>query len=126
MSIFSKFNKSFKPINVGYAFTCDSLKDIPFKHASDLFAQYPDMEFKVRAFYTAHNSDYGDQLVGVCEGEEDSVCLFRLGFPRSFVEEIDSENEEIIQAVNQGSCSFRIRKYHSKKWNKECYTVEFN
>jgi hypothetical protein len=30
-----------------------------------------------------------------------------------------------IDAINQGKCGFRIEKYHQKRFNKDCYSIEW-
>jgi len=30
-----------------------------------------------------------------------------------------------VVAINQGHCGFRIEKYHQKKYNRDCYSIEW-
>jgi hypothetical protein len=30
-----------------------------------------------------------------------------------------------VQAINEGRCGFRIEKYHQKRYDKDCYSVEW-
>lgn len=32
---------------------------------------------------------------------------------------------EAISGINEGKCGFKIRQYHSEKYNKTCYTIDF-
>lgn len=32
---------------------------------------------------------------------------------------------EAIAGINEGKCGFKIRQYHSEKYNKNCYAVDF-
>ena len=32
---------------------------------------------------------------------------------------------EAISGINEGKCGFKIRQYHSEKYNKNCYAVDF-
>ena len=30
-----------------------------------------------------------------------------------------------VNAINEGQCGFRVTKYHQKRFNKDCYSVEW-
>lgn len=32
---------------------------------------------------------------------------------------------EAISGINEGKCGFKIRPYHSERYNKICYTIDF-
>ena len=31
----------------------------------------------------------------------------------------------VVDAINEGHCGFRVTKYHQKRFNKDCYSVEW-
>ena len=31
----------------------------------------------------------------------------------------------VVDAINEGHCGFRVTKYHQKRYNKDCYSVEW-
>jgi hypothetical protein len=35
------------------------------------------------------------------------------------------QDPQTVVAINQGHCGFRIEKYHQKKYNRDCYSVEW-
>lgn len=35
------------------------------------------------------------------------------------------EDEEATEAINAGQCVFKVRKYYSKQYKKDCYSIEF-
>ena len=31
----------------------------------------------------------------------------------------------VVNAINEGQCGFRVTKYHQKRFNKDCYSVQW-
>ncbi len=47
--------------------------------------------------------------------------------PNHLIEAVKTilDNPEYIKAVNEKHLGITVRKYHSKKYDKDCYTVDF-
>ena len=127
MSNFTRFNH--KPgvnINMGYQGREQylPLSATPFKKAADLYAINPEMVYSIRAMYHV-SGDYGDQIITIVNAESAPDDVFRMALPRKYAETINVDDAELIADCNQGLARFRITEYHSKRFKKELYDVEF-
>ena len=125
MSNFSKFNHK-SLINPAYQ---DSeqyvpIRDIPFKKTAELYAINAEMVYSIRAMYLS-SGDYGDQIVTIVNAESDPDSIFRVTLPHKYAEAINVDDPALISDCNQGLARFRITEYHSKRFKKELYDVEF-
>ena len=125
MSNFTRFNHK-SLINPAYQ---DSdqyvpLKDIPFKKASDLFANNPEMVYTIRAMYHV-SGDYGEQIVAIVNAETAPDDVFRMALPRKYAETINVDDAGLIADCNNGLACFIITEYHSKRFNKELNDIKF-
>ena len=127
MSNFARFNH--KPsinINMGYQDREQylPLSVTPFKKAADLYAINPEMVYSIRAMYHV-SGDYGEQIVTIVNAESAPDDVFRIALPRKYAEDINVDDPDLISDCNQGLARFRITEYHSKRFKKELYDVEF-
>ena len=127
MSNFTRFNhKPVVDINMGYQDREQylPLSVTPFKKAADLYAINPEMVYSIRAMYHV-SGDYGDQIVTIVNAESAPDDVFRIALPRKYAEAINVDDPALISDCNQGLARFRITEYHSKRFKKELYDVEF-
>ena len=127
MSNFTRFNhKPVVDINMGYQDREQylPLSATPFKKAADLYAINPEMVYSIRAMYHS-TSDYGDQIIAIVNAESAPDDVFRIALPRKYAEIINVDDTELIADCNQGLARFHITEYHSKRFKKELYDVEF-
>lgn len=127
MSNFTRFNH--KPgvnINMGYQDREQylPLSVTPFKKAADLYAINPEMVYSIRAMYHV-SGDYGEQIITIVNAESAPDDVFRIALPRKYAEIINVDDAGLIADCNQGLARFRITEYHSKRFKKELYDVEF-
>lgn len=56
-----------------------------------------------------------------------AVPGFWLNMPNSMVDTVAAilDDEEAVQAVNEGKVGFTVRPYHSDRYNKDCYAIDF-
>lgn len=125
MSNFTRFNHK-SLINPAYQDSeqYSPLKDIPFKKLANLFIANPEMVYSIRAMYR-FSGDYGDQIIGIVNSESAPDDVFRIAFPRKFLEVINVDDPALISDCNNGLARFRITQYHSRKYNGEYSDVEF-
>ena len=127
MSNFSKFNhKSGVNINMGYQDREQylPLSATPFKKAAELYAINPEIVYSIRAMYHV-SGDYGEQIIAIVNAESAPDDVFRIALPRKYAEVINVDDPTLISDCNQGLARFRITEYHSKRFKKELYDVEF-
>ena len=127
MSNFTRFNhKPAVDINMGYQDREQylPLSATPFKKSADLFAINPEMTYSIRAMYRS-TGDYGDQIVAIVNAESAPDDVFRMALPRKYAEVINPDDAGLIADCNQGLARFRITEYHSKRFKKELYDIEF-
>lgn len=127
MSNFTRFNhKPTVDINMGYQDREQylPLSATPFKKSADLFAINPEMTYSIRAMYRS-TGDYGDQIVAIVNAESAPDDVFRMALPRKYAEVINPDDAGLIADCNQGLARFRITEYHSKRFKKELYDIEF-
>ena len=117
MGMFTDLNKSFES-----PFTTNPPDDSEYKKLSDL-----DIEesYQLVSCYVNTKSKYGTHPVAGAV-DYDGV-LFNLSLPRHLTDVIEKilTTPEYIQAINEGVCRFKIKKCHSKKYNKDFLTIEF-
>ena len=117
MGIFSELNKSFES-----PFKVQIPNDVEFYKLSDLDVND---SYQLVTCYINSKSKYGAHPVaGVVD--VDGVLLV-VSLPRHltdvFCDIIDEP--KYIEAINAGECRFKIKKCHSKKYNKDFLTIEF-
>ena len=86
-------------------------KDLSFKKIGDI--QQGEI-YKVNGIFP-YTSKFGKQY------------FLSFGLPKDQNEnaELLLKNEEAIQAINNGECGVAIRQYYSKKYEKQCVSIEW-
>lgn len=67
-------------------------------------------------------TNFGLQLIAIDEQNKTLVNL-----PCNKQETISNllKDDNAINAIKNGECFIQVRSYHSKKYNKECFTFDF-
>lgn len=93
-------------------------ENLPFKKLSELANEKIEV-VKVRGFYLC-NTKFGKQANMITDSAVVNV-------PKSLTDTIESilNDSEAINAIKNGECYIRIRKYHSITYNKDCYSFDF-
>lgn len=108
----SKFNGS-KNVEWGV-----DTKSLPFKKTSQVEL---DEIYELKGFFiTPDTNGYGEGAVLISDG-------FLLNAPQRYVDIIKQmlADDEVIRAVKNGDCSFRVYTFKSKNYNRTGYGVEF-
>lgn len=79
-----------------------------------------DMVYIVRAIYINTKGKFGDAPVIATDKEFVNLPKNCLSICNTIL-----ASPEAIQAINNGECGVKIRPYHSKTYNKDCYGVDF-
>ena len=97
-------------------------KERPFKKLSDLIAENgnEDTTYPVDGCYINTKGNFGDNGV-IVSGD------INIDIPASGVDSIRKilEDESLIALINAGKMFVRPYSYHSKKYNKDCFNVEY-
>ena len=80
-----------------------------------------DYEYPVLGVYINTSSQFNDED-GIIATD---TCYVNL--PHHLLSDIKEilSDRNAIRAINDGDCSFKIRKYYKKRYNKDCYTIEW-
>lgn len=111
MGIANKYNKK-------SPFTAQIPKDAPFFTLDQL----KDVKepIKILTMWINTKSQYGDHpVIGTETGKVD--------IPKGYTATVKKmmQDDEVIDAVNHGKLAFQVRSYHSEKYNKDCYAIDF-
>lgn len=110
---FSKFNKTQRFTYDTNGFTYATLADLYTNNGADKV--YP-----LTAVYHSNHKQYGDAPILASIG-------FFVYVGKHMTETIDAiiGDDDAINAINSRQVGFKIYAYRSKKWNKDCFGVEF-
>ena len=101
-------------------FTHETKEDMEYKSLEMLFNE--NGEDKVHTVWGAYINDgkYGKQGLLVTDD-----CYVNL--PKHLNEDVESirRNEEVIDQINKGQAGFTIYHYYSKKYKKNCFSVNW-
>ncbi len=88
-----------------------------------------DSVFTIRDFWINPKSKFGEHpVIGVEVPVTDKdTMLYNVSLPSHMTETVRGiiADVQCVQAVNDGHCGAKIRQYHSKTYNKDCYSIEF-
>lgn len=110
-----KFNK-----NVVF-FSFKPSEDFQYLKLEDLYLlEGKDKVYKVNGLYINETSLFGKSPLGVLDD-----CFVNL--PKHLIEVIEMmlQDDEVIQAINEGKVGFKIYEYTNRKYNKKCYSIEW-
>ena len=98
-------------------------KDLPFKKIGNI--EQGEI-YKVNGIFP-YTSKFGKQYFLSLQryGENDDCFNFNLPKDQSENAELLLRNEEAIRAINTGECGVAIRQYYSKKYEKQCTSIEW-
>ena len=76
--------------------------------------------YVVRAVFMSNKGKYGETPLLATD------TTF-VNLPKNCISVCNSmlNSTEAIAGINEGKCGFKIRPYHSEKYNKNCYAVDF-
>ena len=112
---FTKLNKEF--VN---PFTFEISDKAPYVKLQDLDAE---QVYTARYFYINTKSKFADHPVVGIE-EQNGVWVTLPAHLTEMVKGILADNEA-IEAINNGQCFFKVRSYHSDKFNRDGFSIEF-
>ena len=96
-------------------------KDLSFKKIG--YIQQGEI-YKVNGIFP-YTSNFGRQYFLSLESGENDFFNFNLPKDQNENAEMLLKNEEAIQAINKGECGVAIRQYYSKKYKKQCVSIEW-
>ena len=96
-------------------------KNLPFKKISGI--EQGEI-YKVNGIFP-YTSKFGKQYFLSLEYGENDFFNFDLPKDQNENAELLLKNEEAIQAINNGECGVAIRQYYSKKYDKQCVSIEW-
>ena len=85
-----------------------------------LFDTDPEKQYKVLGLFTNNSGKFGTEPVAIVDG-------FLVNLPRHLLVAIQQmlDSDEIIQYIKDGHCGFKIYQYHSSRYNKDAYSIEW-
>ena len=86
----------------------------------DLYNTDPQAKHKVLGLFTNKGGKYGPEPVAIIDG-------FLVNLPRHLVDTVQQmlDSDEIVQYIKDGHVAFTIYQYHSSKYNRDAYSVEW-
>lgn len=82
--------------------------------------EHPDAPFTIRGIYINNKGMFEPTPVAAL----DDVYVNLPSHLTQACKDMIADPIAVI-AINQGRCGFRIEKYHQKKYNRECYSIEW-
>lgn len=85
-----------------------------------LYDTDPEKEYKVLGLFTNNSGKFGTEPVAIVDG-------FLVNLPRHLLVAVQQmlDSDEIIQYIKDGHCGFKIYQYHSSRYNKDAYSIEW-
>lgn len=109
----------FKQYNQGSPFEFETPEDFEYKNLIDLYAPEIDNTFKINAIFINTKSKFGDSPVVATDNELINLPMHLTQACKDMMRDND-----VVQAVNNGSAGIEIYEYNSKKWGIN-YSVNF-
>ena len=110
---FTKFNKASGQIDWGI-----NTKGFPFKKIREIVAEGKE-RVKIRGLFLSKGT-FGLQGNLIAEG-------YIISLPKNLTETVKSiiDSPEAVEAVKRGELAVSFREYHSDKYNKDCWSINF-
>lgn len=85
-----------------------------------LYDTDPEKQYKVLGLFTNNSGKFGTEPVAIVDG-------FLVNLPRHILVAVQQmlDSDEIIQYIKDGHCGFKIYQYHSSRYNKDAYSIEW-
>ena len=85
-----------------------------------LFDTDPEKQYKVLGLFTNNSGKFGTEPVAIVDG-------FLVNLPRHLLVAVQQmlDSDEIVQYIKDGHCGFKIYQYHSSRYNKDAYSIEW-
>ena len=85
-----------------------------------LYDTDPEKQYKVLGLFTNNSGKFGTEPVAIVDG-------FLVNLPRHLLVPVQQmlDSDEIIQYIKDGHCGFKIYQYHSSRYNKDAYSIEW-
>ena len=85
-----------------------------------LYDTDPEKQYKVLGLFTNNSGKFGVEPVAIVDG-------FLINLPRHLLVAVQQmlDSDEIIQYIKDGHCGFKIYQYHSSRYNKDAYSIEW-
>lgn len=119
---FTKVNR-----NTQSQFTYKLPENTEFVKLSDLGTKENidnEVPFEVRILYINSKGKFNPHPVA-CVVSDDKATLVDL--PENLTDTVKTiiDDPDAVEAINNGQCGFTVRSYHSSKYNRDCFTVDF-
>ena len=85
-----------------------------------LYNTDPEKGYQVLGLFTNNSGKFGTEPVAIVDG-------FLVNLPRHLLVAVQQmlDSDEIIQYIKDGHCGFKIYQYHSNRYNKDAYSIEW-
>ena len=85
-----------------------------------LYDTDPEKQYKVLGLFTNNSGKFGTEPVAIVDG-------FLVNLPRHLLVAVQQmlDSDEIIQYIKDGHCGFKIYQYHSSRYNRDAYSIEW-
>ena len=85
-----------------------------------LYDTDPEKQYKVLGLFTNNSGKFGVEPVAIVDG-------FLVNLPRHLLVAVQQmlDSDEIIQYIKDGHCGFKIYQYHSSRYNKDAFSIEW-
>ena len=85
-----------------------------------LFDTDPEKQYKVLGLFTNNGGKCGTEPVAIING-------FLVNLPRHLLDAVQQmlDSNEIVQYIKDGHVAFKIYEYHSNKYNRDAFSIEW-
>lgn len=86
----------------------------------EMFDANPNGQYKILGLFTNKGGKYGTEPVAIIDG-------FLVNLPRHLLDAVQQmlDSDEIVQYIKDGHVAFTIYQYHSSKYNRDAYSIEW-
>lgn len=85
-----------------------------------LFDTDPEKQYKVFGLFTNNGGKFGTEPVAIVDG-------FLVNLPRHLLDVVQQmlDSDEIVQYIKEGHVAIKIYQYHSNKYNRDAFSIEW-
>ena len=112
---------SFASMNKKKLFTIDTSDFTEYHNLADLYEDDPEKSWVFHGVYISTKSLFADEVAILAMDD------YYLNLPEHLTKDCKQllDNPAAISAINQGRAGFKVIKYHQKRFNRDCYTIEW-